>query len=129
MNTPQGNTSSVSGSADTQASDCVTDALDAARYRALKRRHGYLMVTRLLGERSYSSAMKDAQIDAYADLAIKEVGLHGDAQPDALELLGKLADYFDSFREGGERPDEWLLKEWSDKARAVLAALAKAEAR
>lgn len=52
------------------------DAIDAARYRALKVRHGYRMVTGLLGESGYSSAHKDAQIDAYADDAIEEIAAY-----------------------------------------------------
>lgn len=46
---------------------------DAERYRALKRRHGYLMVCRLIGETGYSSQKSDGIIDAFADNAIKEI--------------------------------------------------------
>lgn len=46
---------------------------DAERYQALKARHGYLMVVRLIGERGYSSVTKDAVIDAYADAAIADL--------------------------------------------------------
>ena len=46
---------------------------DAERYRALKRRHGYLMVARLIGESGYSSQKSDGIIDAFADNAIIEI--------------------------------------------------------
>ena len=47
--------------------------LDAGRYQALKRRHGYLMIVRLIGKRGYSSHKSDGIIDAYADAAIKDL--------------------------------------------------------
>lgn len=53
--------------------DRSSDALDAARYRALKRRYGYFLVRRLLGQSGYSSATKDRLIDAYADTAVAEL--------------------------------------------------------
>lgn len=64
---------------------------DAERYRALKARHGYLMVVRLVGDSGYSSATKDAVIDAYADAAIKEIN---SVDGDSLQRL------FDAARKG-----------------------------
>ncbi len=46
---------------------------DAERYRALKERHGYIMVVRLINADGYSSAKKDALIDAFADAAIADI--------------------------------------------------------
>ena len=46
---------------------------DAERYRALKERHGYIMVVRLINADGYSSAEKDALIDAFADAAIADI--------------------------------------------------------
>lgn len=53
------------------------DALrrDAARYNALKTRHSYTIVTRLIGSDGYNSTRKNAQIDDYADASIKSVDL------------------------------------------------------
>lgn len=52
---------------------------DAKRYRALKTRHGYSMVTRLIGCDGFSSSTKDALIDAYADKAAAEIEDHDSA--------------------------------------------------
>jgi hypothetical protein len=52
------------------------DALrkDAERYRALKARHAYLIVTRLIEWSShYNSATAPGLIDAYADAAVVQV--------------------------------------------------------
>ena len=49
---------------------------DAERYRAIKTRHAYLMVTRLIGGKGYNSATAKHQIDAYADSAIEEIAAY-----------------------------------------------------
>lgn len=53
-----------------------SETQDAERYRALKKRHGYGMVTKLLGADGYNSAKSDAQIDAFSDAAIAELAAY-----------------------------------------------------
>jgi hypothetical protein len=62
------------------------DALhqDAMRYRALKTRHPYIMVTRLIQPGGgYSSARAESVIDAFADKAVAEVADWDATTPEA----------------------------------------------
>lgn len=62
---------------DAQAAPAVSaDTRDAERYRAIKARHGYLLVTRMIGMDGYRSHLASQQIDEWADKVVAEVAAY-----------------------------------------------------
>jgi hypothetical protein len=67
------------------------DRQDAERYRAIKARHAYSLVSRFIDKGSYSSHRAGAQIDAWADAAAQEVAEWEAKTPD--EKTAWFAEY------------------------------------
>lgn len=70
--------------------------LSAARYEALRARHAYLIVSRLMGRESFSSETSRAQIDGFADKARAEVDAFNALTPE--QRMNELQAHVDTAR-------------------------------
>lgn len=81
---------------DTLRAEVERLTLSAARYEALRARHAYLIVSRLMGRESFSSETSRAQIDGFADKARAEVDAFNALTPE--QRMNELQAHVDTAR-------------------------------
>ena len=86
----------ITAERDTLRAEVERLTLSAARYEALRARHAYLIVSRLMGRESFSSETSRAQIDGFADKARAEVDAFNALTPE--QRMNELQAHVDTAR-------------------------------